>query len=89
VVIVGCLVVPFFVPAILTAVGDDKFIAHKLYRYGFHHTTAGSRAISRVEVDVLAPEALGAVVRISATLHLVTTVCAGKILNRALESFIG
>jgi len=53
----------------------------------FHHTATGCSTVSRIDIDVSAPEAFWAVVGITVSCDGGTTISADEIFDVALESF--
>lgn len=54
----------------------------------FHHTLTKCSSVAGVDIDVSAPEAFRTVIGITVSYDLSATMCAGKIFNVALESFL-
>lgn len=56
--------------------------------YRFHHALTERGSVARVNINVLAPEALRTVVGVAASLDSSTTMCTGEIFNMALKFFV-
>lgn len=65
---------------------DDVLSSFGLDRDRRHGPATGTGAISRVDVDMAAPEAIGAVVGVAVPLHDRSAVETGKIFDGPLES---
>lgn len=55
--------------------------------YRFHQTETGCGSVPGIHVNVLTPEAFWTVIGVAVPLDGGTTLCAGEILNVALEFF--
>lgn len=71
-----------------TPMHDRVLRRRALYRNRLHHTGARCRPVTRVHIDVLAPQAIGTVIRESGAVHFCTAVLAGKIFYRPRERHI-
>ena len=56
--------------------------------YRFHHALTERGPVAGVDINVSAPEAFRAVIGVAVPVDSGTTMCAGKILNVALEFFV-
>lgn|GEM_PF-6021960 len=66
---------------------DFEMRKRSFKRERLHKPATGSRSIARIYIDMLAPEALRAVIGISITSHLCATMFAHKIFHAFLELF--
>jgi hypothetical protein len=77
--------VAFFQTAARAAVDDAINATFDLHPDRFHQTLTGGIAVTGVDVDMLAPQAVRAVIGITAAGDLLTAVFAHKIFNSTLE----
>lgn len=75
-----------FCPARRTLVDDTFPALLMLDPDGFHHAVTGLFAVTGIDVDVLAPEAYWAVVRVPCAYNGRAALVAGEILDVALEA---
>lgn len=68
------------------AMDDHEFVADVLDGDGLHEGAAGRGPVARVDVDVLRPEAVGAVIRVAVTHDVPAADVAGEVLARAREA---
>ena len=64
---------------------NDTFPAFKHYAYRPHETSARRLTITRIHIDVLTPKTPGAMIRVSAPMHMRTTLFTDEIFFGALE----
>jgi len=80
--------IPFENAAFDTAVDEDVIAAFDGKPHRLHQTATALGAIAWIYIDVLAPEAFGAVIGIAIALHGDATIPAGKIFNVPLKFFV-
>jgi len=69
-------------------VDEDVFAAFDGKAHRLHQAATVFGAVAWIYIDVLAPEAFGAVVGVAIALHGKATIFAGKIFNVPLEFFV-
>ena len=80
--------IPFDNTAFGTAVNEDIIAAFAGKSHRLHQAATAFGAVAWVDIDVLAPEAFGAVVGVAIALHGKATISASKIFNVPLEFFV-
>lgn len=73
--------------ALYAAMGEDFFSRIQLQGYRAHHALALARSISRININVLTPQAKRTMIGIAAALRIISTVLTGKVLNSLGKSF--
>ena len=57
-----------------------------LYAYRFHHTFTGGGAVPWINIDVLAPQAVGTVIRVAIALYELVAIFTAKGLDSSLKA---
>lgn len=66
---------------------NDVLSAFQLHTHWLHQSLTGRLTIARVDVDVLAPQTLRAMIGVAAAAHGKTTLLAGKVFSGSFKFF--